>query len=211
MGASDLRIRAVALADLDAIIGIHAAARSAYYRGFVPDQELADIAASARWRDAHQRRIEDPGSTTLCAERDGRVAGFVMLSPPHVPAPDPSVVGQLLQIHVGPEHWRQGLGSALHAATITVWQSASIVTGRVDVWANNARARGFYAAHGWRPDGQRRPGPAGFDYLRLCLTVPRPAVPRPAVPHPGALKAWRGRVQAGLAVSSSAVGSLIQA
>ena len=184
MNDSHLTIRTAAPADLDAIIGLHAAARSACYRGFVPDEQLAELAASARWREAHQQRIADPRCTTLCAERDGQLAGFVILGPPHEPAPDPSIVGQLFQIHVSPRYWRQGIGRALHDACVRCWQSASIGTARVEVWANNGRARAFYAAHGWRPDGHRRPGEAGFDYLRLCLAIPPLAIPRPVVPRP---------------------------
>jgi hypothetical protein len=34
------------------------------------------------------------------------------------------------------------------------------------------RGLAFYAAHGWRPDGHRRPGAAGIDQLRHTLTIP---------------------------------------
>jgi hypothetical protein len=47
MNVPDLRVRSAALADLDAIIGLHIAARNAQHRGFVPEHELAEIAASA--------------------------------------------------------------------------------------------------------------------------------------------------------------------
>jgi hypothetical protein len=46
-----------------------------------------------------------------------------------------------------------------------------VSTARVDVWSRNDRARAFYASHGWRPDGHRREGPAGFDFIRLVLAV----------------------------------------
>jgi hypothetical protein len=58
MNIPDLRVRSATRADLDAIIGLHIAARNAYYRGFVPGHERAEVAASARWRDGHRR----PGS-----------------------------------------------------------------------------------------------------------------------------------------------------
>jgi len=43
-----------------------------------------------------------------------------------------------------------------------VWRAASIVTGRVDVGAKKRPRQGFYAAHGWRNDGQRARA-CGFD------------------------------------------------
>ena len=168
-----LRIRAAAPADLDAIARIHTAARSAYYRGSVPDDVLADPAAAARRRRVLGQRMHDPRCTILCAEAAGLLAGFAILGPPlDQPGPDPAA-GELRQIHVSPAHWRHGIGSALHAACVQTWRAASVSTAQVDVWANNHRARAFYARHGWQPTAGRRPGPAGFDYLRLRLTIPR--------------------------------------
>jgi len=168
----ELTVRPATSADIDVIARIHTAARSAYYRGFVPEENLADPAAEERRRGWYALRMADPRYTMLCAEAGPDVAGFVILGPPHEPAPDPDVTGQLLQIHVHPERWRRGIGSALHRASVGVWQAASVTTARVDVWARNDRGRAFYASHGWQPDGHRREGPAGFDFLRLVLPVP---------------------------------------
>lgn len=82
------------------------------------------------------------------------------------------MVGELRQIHVRPERWRRGIGSALHRASVEVWRSVPVSSARVDVWSRNDRARAFYASHSWRPDGHWREGPAGFDFMRLVLAVP---------------------------------------
>jgi len=63
MNVPGLRVRNATPADLDAIIGLHIAARNAYYRGFVPEHELAEVAASARWREGHRHRIADGNVT----------------------------------------------------------------------------------------------------------------------------------------------------
>jgi ribosomal protein S18 acetylase RimI-like enzyme len=170
--AGELAVRPAAAADIDVIAGIHTAARSAYYRGFVPEGNLADPAAEERRRGLYALRMADPRYTMLCAGAGPEVAGFVILGPPHEPAPDRDVTGELLQIHVRPDRWRRGIGSALHRASVGVWQAASVTSARVDVWARNGPGRAFYARHGWRPDGHRREGPAGFDFLRLVLAVP---------------------------------------
>jgi ribosomal protein S18 acetylase RimI-like enzyme len=172
MDLSGLHVRPALPADLDAIVGVHTLARNAYYLGHVPSEDLTDPAAYQRRRATHQQRMQDPACIVLCAELDRRVTGFALLGPPHEPAPEPGAVGQLRQIHVHPDCWRQGIGSALHQACVHAWQASSVTTGRVDVWSKNPRARAFYAAHGWQPGGHRRPGPAGFDYLRLCLPIP---------------------------------------
>jgi ribosomal protein S18 acetylase RimI-like enzyme len=170
--AGELTVRPATPADIDVIARIHTAARSAYYRGFVPGESLADPAAGQRRRGLYALRMCDPRYTMLCAEAGPDVTGFVILGPPHEPAPDPEVTGELLQIHVRPDRWRRGIGSALHWASVGVWQAASVTTGRVSVWARNDPGRAFYASQGWQPDGHRRAGPAGFDFLRLVLSVP---------------------------------------
>ena len=167
--------------DVDAIARIHTAARSAYYRGFVSGECLADPAAEERRRGIYARRLADPRYTVMCAGAGPAVAGFAILGPPREPAPDPAGTGELLQIHVRPDLWRRGVGSALHRASVAVWRTASVTTARVDVWGGNEQGRAFYARHGWRPDGHRREGPAGFDFLRLVLAIPPggdPAGPR---------------------------------
>ena len=125
--AAGLRDRPATPADVNAIARIHTAARSAYYRGFVAEDRLADPAAEQRRREIYARRLADPRYTVLCAEAGPEVTGFTILGPPHEPAPGPAVTGQL-----GP---------------------------------------GLYARHGWRPDGHRHEGPAGFDFLRLVLAI----------------------------------------
>jgi RimJ/RimL family protein N-acetyltransferase len=47
-------------------------------------------------------------------------------------------------------------------------RDASLTTGVLEAWESNSRAQAFYARHGWRPDGHRRPGPGG-DYVRMRL------------------------------------------
>ena len=173
MTGTGIRIRATAPADLDAIARIHTAARSAYYRGAVPDDVLADPAAAARRRRILSQRMQDPRCTVLCAETAGELAGFAILGPPlDQPTPDPAT-GELRQIHVSPAEWRQGIGSELHNACVQAWRAASVSTAQVDVWASNHRARAFYAHHGWRLAASRRPGPAGADFVRLRLAIPR--------------------------------------
>jgi len=170
--AGELTVRPAEPADIDVIARIHTAARSAYYRGFVSEDRLADPAAEEQRRDIYAERMADPECTVVCAGFGPEVAGFALLGPPHEPVPDPAAVGQLRQIHVRADLWRRGIGSALHRASVEAWRAALVTTARVDVWARNDRGRAFYDSHGWQPDGHRREGPAGFDFLRLVLAIP---------------------------------------
>jgi GNAT superfamily N-acetyltransferase len=72
---------------------------------------------------------------------------------------------------VHPDHWRKGIGSALHAACLEAWRSTGVTVGVVEVWSRNARAQAFYESHGWRPDGHTRPGLNDTSYLRLRRSI----------------------------------------
>jgi ribosomal protein S18 acetylase RimI-like enzyme len=115
----------------------------------------------------------------MCAfQDDSAVVGIVSMGPPLEPAvdlsadEDPQSVGQLYQIHVTPSSWSQGVGTRLHAAFVGYLAETRRRTGLLEAWDRNERAQGFYARHGWRPDGRRRPGFDGSYYLNLRLQMP---------------------------------------
>jgi GNAT superfamily N-acetyltransferase len=151
--------------DLDAIVALHTGARTAYYRaGGLDDAEIDDPAQYANRVEGWTRAVRGEDRTVLCAvDGGGTVIGVLGMGPPSGT--------ELYQIHVAPGHWRQGVGSALHAAYVAALRAAGLPFGTVSVWERNTRGRAFYAHHGWRPDGHREPGPGGADYLKLRLTV----------------------------------------
>ena len=85
------------------------------------------------------------------AEARGRVLGFASIGPSR----DEHGVGELYAIYVDPDEWSQGAGRALieraeeclaeEFAEATLW-----------VLEDNPRARRFYEAAGWLPDGARQ-------------------------------------------------------
>ncbi len=155
------------MADCAAIAGVHTRARTAYYRGVVPDQELAEYARTLpeRYLDILTRSRK----TVRCAERDGTVVGVTVTGAEGVLAAGQTGIARLYQIHVEPGCWQHGIGSRLLAACVRDWQAAGISSARLDVWEHNTRARAFYARHGWRPDGRSRAGPDNSRYLGLTL------------------------------------------
>jgi RimJ/RimL family protein N-acetyltransferase len=157
-------IRPATPGDLDAMVAVHTQARTAYYRaGGLDDADICTPAQHAERVAGWARAISATDRHTLCA----------------VPVTDPeevlgalsiSTAGELHQIHVRPDSWGSGIGSRLHHAYVQTLLGASLPHGTLSVWERNTRARAFYARHGWRPDGERAPGPGGADYLRLRLT-----------------------------------------
>lgn len=161
-------IRAAHAADLDAIAALHTRARATYYQGHIPEQAYAGDAEIGRtregWSRAVARTIADGGGV-LCAERDGALTGVAAFR-----TEDGETT--LTQLHVDPDHWRRGTGTALHAACLDAWRRAGIRRVRLEVYEKNLRAQAFYASHGWRPDPA---APGTGSHRVLWLTVPNPS------------------------------------
>jgi ribosomal protein S18 acetylase RimI-like enzyme len=163
-----MEIRLAQASDTAAVAEVHITARNAYYDGHVDVEAMDRRAAQLRMfysRDLHDRFDRK----VWCAEVDGEVVGMAMVGPPgDILGP---WVGQLYQLHVHPDHWRRGIGTALHTACLDAWRATGVTVGVLEVWSSNERAQAFYESHGWRPDGHTRPGPGDSTYLRLRRTI----------------------------------------
>lgn len=169
-----LVVREATLADLDSVIDVHTRARIAYYgAGGVPVEDVTSPVVAQEQRAGWTRALQMPEKRVLCAVADAELVGIAAMGPPLSAEVDARTVGQLYQIHVLPGRWRRGIGTRLHAAFLDFLARSRRRTGLVEVWERNSRAQAFYARHGWRPDGRRRPGgPGGSDYVHLRLDVP---------------------------------------
>jgi GNAT superfamily N-acetyltransferase len=141
--------------DAGPIGDVHVRSWRAAYAGIVPQPILDGLSAERRaeyWRDAIGNTTNDP---KWVVERDGRVLGFAATGP----ARDddlPPQTGEVYAIYVDPEAWSTGLGRRLFAAAVDDLVGRGFVGLVLWVLTDNARARRFYAAAGWRPDGTRR-------------------------------------------------------
>lgn len=74
-----------------------------------------------------------PEQTVLVFEREGEAAGFIAFAD-----------GWVHHLYIAPEHWMNGCGSAL-------LYRAKAAAAQLELWAfqGNARARRFYAKHGF--------------------------------------------------------------
>ncbi|MFF3941987.1 GNAT family N-acetyltransferase [Streptomyces phaeofaciens] len=154
-------IRSVVPAETGAVISLHARARATYYPDGIP-QDGTDWAAA--WRAA----VERPDGQVLCAVRQGRMVAVASF---RVPEGTAAHTVKLFQFHVDPDHWRSGLGTALHTACAEQWQADGRRTAVLDVHADNLRAQAFYARQGWVPDPERPPA-EGDHHLFLRFSVP---------------------------------------
>lgn len=125
------------------------------YRGLVPDAYLASLSVAERTQAWLAWVSASPEVRVWVAEIDERVVGFSIAGPSRDEDADAST-GELLGIYIEPERFRTGLGRQLFE-TATRWLKASGFSGAT-LWvlASNERARTFYEARGWQPDGRTR-------------------------------------------------------
>ncbi|MFB6437744.1 GNAT family N-acetyltransferase [Streptomyces sp. NPDC056411] len=169
---ANISIRPAGLGDLDAIVDVHGQARTAYYlAGGLTQGEIDGPGGPGQRREAWARCLESDGRKAWCAREGDGVVGAAAMGPPLSPGADATTVGELYQIHVLPSHWGKGIGGQLHALFVQFLREADLRTGHVEAWERNHRAQAFYARHGWKPDGRRRPGPGNSSYLGMRLTV----------------------------------------
>ena len=136
--------------DAEAIERIRVRGWQVGYRHLYPPELLDALELDwARWA----RRIERPpsGWATFVAEAHGRTVGFASLGPSR----DEHGVGELYAIYVDPDEWSRGAGRALIARAES---RLAEQYGQATLWVleDNARARRFYEAAGWRADGARQ-------------------------------------------------------
>ncbi|MFI8951304.1 GNAT family N-acetyltransferase [Streptomyces sp. NPDC053750] len=154
-------IRTVLRAEAGTVAALHHRARSTYYPDGIPDDGTDWTAV---WRTA----VERPDGHVLCAVEQGRI---VALASFRVPEGGPADTVKLFQFHVDPDHWRSGIGTALHTACVEQWRADGHGEAVLDVHVGNRRAQAFYARLGWIPD-PRNPPAEGDHHLFLRFRVP---------------------------------------
>lgn len=155
----DLTIRLATPADAAAIGEIHVAAHRLAYRGIAPDRYLDRLDPSVRAREWEEYLADPPPSLRFwLIERDGATLGFCGT---HAAEHDdaatlPAPSAELHWIHLAPAHVGTGVGRALMAHAVADLRARGFRHAVLWVFAANERARRFYAAGGWSPDGAER-------------------------------------------------------
>lgn len=161
-------------ADAEAVARVHTRSWQHGYAGILPDELLATIDPAARAR-ARMETPPDSPFTTLVAECDGEIAGFVTYGPyrrKHTSDPDPEF-GEILAIYVDPPHWGAGVGSVLMRAALDALPQPEA---RLWVLEKNVAAQAFYRKHGLDPDGTAdhyRPRGSEIDFPELRFAIVR--------------------------------------
>ena len=149
-------IRPATPRDAPAMASVHARSWRETYSGLLPDAVIADVVG---WQPARIQRWQSalsgpsPRSRAFVGEVAAQVAGFVFWGPTHDPGPNPNIA-EIYAIYVDPDAIGIGLGRSLLSAAVNEMAAAGNSAAVLWVLDSNDRARRFYEAAGWQPDGE---------------------------------------------------------
>jgi GNAT superfamily N-acetyltransferase len=135
---------------------VHVRSWQAACRGLVP-QEFLDgldpVQRGERWEQLLGEGREEP-VRVLVAEVGCKVVGFASVGPSR--AEDSRGAGEVQAIYLVAERWGQGIGKALMECALDALRQAGFSDATLWVLGSNDRARRFYEAGGWAPDGTEK-------------------------------------------------------
>jgi GNAT superfamily N-acetyltransferase len=151
---STVTLRVAALQDVPAIVALQARSWRSAYRGLVDDDFLEAIPMQ-KWMDSWRAHFFGARGDTRCfvAESDDRVVGFAGAG-----GADPAErlgegVAELHTIYIDAAYYGQGVGRRLMQAALDYLRAEGFREAVLWVLEGNRRARDFYEAGGWEPDG----------------------------------------------------------
>lgn len=159
--------------DVRGLVRAHGRAWRVAYEGILPADVLADVTVEPtdddvdRWMDG----LTENRAGVLVAVDDGDVLGFIDMrwgdaeTKPFVGAGE----ADLKAIYVHPDHWGDGVGSALLERGLGLFPD-DIQAVRLDVFADNKRACGFYESHGFEQTDRDNHEIAGKSYPAAIYT-----------------------------------------
>lgn len=158
-----MNIRRAGMADSMGIGLAHVRSWQAAYKGLVPQHYLDGLDPVQRVQVWARQLSEghQVGQAVLVAEADDEVVGFVSVGPSR--DDDANGQGEVWAIYLLPDFWGQGVGKALMRAGSESLRGFGFTEATLWVLGTNERARRFYEAVGWAPDGaSKRDDSRGF-------------------------------------------------
>jgi ribosomal protein S18 acetylase RimI-like enzyme len=141
-------IRLMTKNDIPRIAPIHRTAQIESERGIIFDSDLERKSLQS-YQDDWGNWSNDPEIYTLVAEQDKNIQGFITFGRVKTrPAQDKGVVpkygAELYALYIDPNHWRQGVGSALFQSMIDHLITQKHIGLLLWVLKKNKRAIAFY-------------------------------------------------------------------
>jgi RimJ/RimL family protein N-acetyltransferase len=152
-----MEVRPAQVDDAARISEIHVLGWQGGYQGLLPQDYLDGMQADGERLERWTRRLGSAdwsrGGTLVADSGDGQLAGFANVGQSRDDDAAAGKVGEVVAIYLAPDSWGQGLGRELMAAALA--RLTRLGYDEVTLWVldTNARARRFYEAAGFRPDG----------------------------------------------------------
>jgi ribosomal protein S18 acetylase RimI-like enzyme len=175
----EITVRVATPEDAEGIARVHVHSWQVGYEGIVAPKVLGELSVFEREKRWEQilagDRAPDARTWTTVAVSGGEIVGFAGGGPSR--DEDTLGEGELYAVYVAPEHWSQGVGTALMADAVARLGVGGAAHASLWVLEENARGRHFYERLGWRHDGRRRPiellgGLVKAMCVRYRLTLP---------------------------------------
>jgi ribosomal protein S18 acetylase RimI-like enzyme len=149
-----VQLRPAEPGDASEVAGVHVRSWQVGYRGLLPDEYLDRLQPQERARSYLFGSTDPAQPYTIVAVDEEGICGFATTAP----ARDVDVPrhGELCALYVDPPCWGRGIGQALISSARERMAQDGFTCSVLWVLVGNARARGFYEADGWAPDGARR-------------------------------------------------------
>ena len=157
-----MTLRAAREEDAEPLALLHERCWTISYAGIADAVRITDRPFEERvemWRGF----CRGEGLPMWIAEHEGEPVGFVAFGPSR--DEDGAGTGEVVAIYVDPAAQHGGHGSALLARAEEALREEGLTRATLWTLRDNAPARGFYAARGWRPDGAEKTD-EGLDHVR---------------------------------------------
>ena len=160
-----MTVRSALAADLPAMVKIKHDAGLAAWPHILPPEVIKTLPFPPRWSEAVAS--DDPRTSALLAELDGRVVGFAITRASGDADASPRT-GELDGFYTDPGTWGAGIGHALLGGATARMRDAGF--GEATLWtaALNHRPRRIYEVAGWQVDGtERQRSFAGVEFIEV--------------------------------------------
>jgi len=147
-------VRAATPADALEVAGVHVRSWQVGYRGLLPQAHLDGLRPEERARRYTFGETGTDRPLTVVAVEQGVICGFATTGPSH--DRDVRDAREVWALYVDPEHWGSGVGRLFIDDARSRLGREGASESVLWVLAGNERARRFYRAAGWAPDGVRR-------------------------------------------------------
>ncbi len=164
-----LDFRRATPADAETLGALHSALWRAAYTGIVPDAYLQAFTPEKRTAFFARTLPVTPNENYILS-LGGEPAGMLAIGPTNDERPETGF-GEIHALYLFPEHWGHGHGRRAMNFALERLRSHGFTAVSLWVLEENARARRFYEAYGFLPDGAREPITLGRELMELRYTV----------------------------------------